>query len=169
MSGNNTINCKPAKFLSSLAILFILVIQCGAQSQDQAGTDRKGTRKDEIIACRFSALGMIVDIEVKDQRGKVVPGLNWRNFVVYEDGVQQQILSFMQAGEQSSDKYSLYYEPSNVVFDGERRKVRIEARSTDGRKLRVSTLLRPDPNKEFRFNIGVYSQGYSIEKPPREK
>jgi len=169
MSGNNTINCKPAKFLSSLAILFILVIQCGAQSQDQAGTDRKATGKDEIIACRFSASDMDVDIEVKDQRGYGVPSLTTENFLVYEDGVQQQILYFMQIGELSSSKYLLRYTPTNVVFDGKRRKVRIEARSTDGRKLRVSTLLRPDPNKEFRFNIGVYTQGYSIQELPRNK
>jgi len=169
MSGTKTIDCKPANLLKSMAVLFILIIQCGAQSQDQAGTDQKATGKDEIIACRFSALGMSVDIEVKDQRGKIFPGLNWKNLIVYEDGVEQQILAFMQTGEQSSGNYSLYYEPMNMVFDGKRRKVRIEARTNDGRKLRVNTWLRPDPNKELRFNIGVYPQSYSIEELPREK
>jgi len=79
---NNPLDSKPAKFLSSLAILFILGFQGIARSQDQAGTDRKATGKDETIACRFSALDMLVDIEVKDR--------NPMNVVVYSQGYSVQ-------------------------------------------------------------------------------
>jgi hypothetical protein len=168
MNRNNAVDRQFAKLLAPLAILFVSAFQCAAQSQDQAGTAQNATGKDEIIACRFSVLDIYVDVEVKDQRGKVVPNLDWKNFLVYEDGVRQDIYAFMQVGEQPNGKYLLYYLPTNPVFDSKRRKVRIEARTTDGRKLRVSYRLRPDPINEFSFKVDVYPQGYSIQELPRK-
>jgi hypothetical protein len=169
MNRNNAVNRQFTKLLIPLAISFVSVFQCHAQSQDQAGTARKPTGKDEIIACRFSVLGVIVDVAVKDQKGNVVPNLRMKNFLVYEDGVEQDILSFMQIGVPSNGKYSLYYEPANVVFDGKRRGIRIEVWTPDGRKLRISSRIRLDPNDEFSFKVGVYPQGYSIREAPHKK
>src|SRR5262245_2862035 len=166
---NDVVDRRFAELPASLAILFVLGVQCGAQSQDQSGTERKAPSKDGIIACRFSVLDVYVDVEVKDRRGKIVPSLNRENFLVYEDGVQQDITHFLQISKQSNSKYLLFYTPTNLVFDGKRRKVRIEARTDDGSTLRVSARLSPDPNKELRFNIGVYSQGYSVERLPPEE
>lgn len=170
MNRNNAVDRQFARLPVTLVILFASVFQCAAQSQDQAATDRKETGKDEIIACRFSVLGVNVDVEVKDQKGNVVPNLRMKNFLVYEDGVQQDILSIMQVGAPSNGKYSLYYEPANLVFDGKRRRVRIEVWTPDGRKLRISSRPRLDPNNEFSFKVGVYPQGYySIRELPRKK
>jgi hypothetical protein len=44
----------------------------------QAGTAQKTTGEDAIIACRFSVLDIYVYIEVKDQRGKAFPYLDWK-------------------------------------------------------------------------------------------
>jgi hypothetical protein len=165
MNRNNAVDRQFAKLLAPLAILFVSAFQCAAQSQDQAGTAQNATGKDGIIACRFSVLDIYADIEVKDQRGKVVPYLDWKNFLVYEDGVRQGIYAFV---EQSDGKYLLVYMPTNWVFDGKRRKVRIDARTSDGRKLRVSSRLRLDPENELRFKVDVYPQGYSIQELHRK-
>jgi hypothetical protein len=169
MNRSNTVDCQFANLLASLAILFILVVQCGAQSQDQAGTARKATGDDEIIACRFSVLDIYVDVEVKNQKGNGVPNLRMKNFLVYEDGVQQQILSWSRTGAAPNYTHSLYYEPTNLVFDGQRRKVHVEARTNDGRKLRVRYRLRPDTDNEVSFKVGVFPQGYSIRELPPKK
>ena len=169
MNRNNAVDHQFARLLAPAAILFTLVIQCAAQSQDQAGTDRKATGKDEIIACRFSVLDIYVDVEVKDQKGNVVPNLRMNNFLLYEDGVQQQILSWSRTGAVSDYMHSLHYEPTNLVFDGRRRKVHIEARTNDGRKLQVRFRLKPDPINELNFKVGVYPQGYSIQELLRKK
>jgi hypothetical protein len=161
MNRNNAVDRRFARLLAPLAILFVSVFQCAAQSQNQAGTDQKTTDKDGIIACRFSVLDIYVDIEVKDRKGKLVPYLDPKNFLVYEDGVRQGIYTF---SEQSDGKYLLSYLPTNLVFDGKRRKVRIHARTSDGRKLVVSSRLTPDPDNERKFKVGVYPEGYSIQK-----
>jgi hypothetical protein len=166
---NDVVDRRFAELPASLAILFVLVVQCGAQSKDQSGTERKAPSKDGIIACRFSALGMYVDIEVKDQRENAVPSLNMKNFVVYEDGVQQEIIAMSRIGERSNVTYSLYYEPTNQAFDAKRREVRVEARTSDGRKLRIHSRLSPDPANELSFKFSVYPQSYSIQELPRNK
>ena len=169
MNRTNAVDRQFARLLAPLAILFVSAFQCAAQSQDQAGTAQKATDEDGVIACRFSVLDINVDVEVKDRRGKLVPYLEWKNFLVYEDGVRQDIYAFRQVGAPSDGKYLLYYTPTNPVFDGRRRKVRIEARTTDGRKLRVSSRFTPDPINELSFKVGVYPEGYSIQELPPKK
>jgi hypothetical protein len=169
MNRSDTVDRQFAKPLAVLALLFASAFQCAAQSQDQAGTAPKATGKDDIIACRFSPFDMFVDVQVKDQKGNGVTGLGMKNFLIYEDGFQQVILSFLRIGGPLSSRYSLYYEPINPDFDGKRRKVRIEARTADGRKLRVSSRLRPDPDPDMSFKIGVYPQSYSVKELPRKK
>jgi hypothetical protein len=166
MNRTNAFDRQFARLLAPLAILFVSVLQCAAQSQDQAGTAQKPSVKDGIIVCRFSELDIYVDIEVKDRKGKLVPYLGPKNFLVYEDGVRQNISAFI---EQSDGKYLLYYWPTNLVFDGKRRKVRIEARTSDGRKLLVSSRFTLDPIDKHRFKVGVYPEGYSIQEPPDKK
>jgi hypothetical protein len=168
MNRNNAVGRKFARLLAPLAILFVSVFQCPAQSQDQAGTDRKATGQDKSIDCWYSAsdiylFDIYVDVEVKDRRGNGVPSLSRKNFVVYEDDVRQDILSLRRTDGPSGGKYSLHYKPTNSMFDGKMRKVRIEARTSDGSKLRVGRRLRPEPIYEPGFKVGVYSQGYSIQ------
>lgn len=165
MNRNNAVNRQFARVLTPLAILFASLFQCSAQSQDQTGTVKKTTVEDGIIVCRFSELDIYVDVEVKDRRGKFIPYLDRKNILVYEDGVRQDMSAFI---EQSDGKYLLRYQPTNMVFDGKKRKVRIDARTSDGRKLRVSSRLRPDPENELRFKVDVYPQGYSIQELPRK-
>jgi|SoiMethySBSTD1v2_1073268.scaffolds.fasta_scaffold1669779_2 hypothetical protein len=169
MNGNNAVDRQFARLLAPLAILFALIIQCAAQSQDQAGTAQKTTGKDEIIACPSSVLEVYIDVEIKDRKGMAVPNLSRKNFRVYEDGVRQEISAFMQVGEQSDGKYTLLYYPTNIRFDGLRRKVQVETQANEGRKLRGSFQLRPDPSNELRLKVSVYPQGYSILTPPHKK
>src|SRR5262245_34820012 len=121
MNGNNAVDRQFARVLAPLAILFASVFQCSAQSKDQSGTAQKTTDDDAVIACRFFVLDIYVDAEVKYKRGNVIPHLDWKDFLVYEDGVRQDISAFI---EESDGKYLLYYLPTNMVFDGKRRKVR---------------------------------------------
>ena len=169
MNRNNAVAHQFARLLAPLAILFASVFQCAAQSQDQAGTARKETGKDEFMACPSTVLEVYIDVEVKDRKGMAVPNLSRKNFRVYEDGVRQEVSAFMQVGEQSDGKYTLLYYPTNIRFDGLRRKVQVGTRANEGRKLRVNFQLRPDPNNGLHLNVSVYPQGYSILSPPHNK
>jgi hypothetical protein len=162
MNRNNAVAHQFARLLAPLAILFASVFQCAAQSQDQAGTARKETGKDEFMACPSTVLEVYIDVEVKDRRGKAVPNLSRKNFRIYEDGVPQEVSAFMQVGAQSDGKYTLLYYPTNIRFDGLRRKVQVGTRANEGRKLRVNFQLRPDPDNGLRLKVSVYSQGYSV-------
>jgi len=162
MNRNNAVDRQFARLLAPLAILFAVVFQCAAQSQDQAGTAQKAPGKDEFMACPSTVLEVYIDVEVKDRKGKAVANLSRENFRVYEDGVRQEISAFMQVGAQSDGKYTLLYYPTNIRFDGLRRKVQVGTRANEGPKLRVSFQLRPDPNNELRLKVGVYPQGYSV-------
>jgi hypothetical protein len=171
MSAGRNIQCQSTKLRAYLAVLFVwtaLIAPCFAQSQKAAETDGKTPAQDSIIACRFSALDVYVDVEVKDRSGKVVPGLSHRDFLVFEDGTQQEIYSFERISEQSNTKYRLFYLPTNMKFDGKRRTVRIEARTSDGRKLQARSRLRPDPIDKINFKVSVYPQGYSIQELTRK-
>jgi hypothetical protein len=163
MNRNNAVDRQFAKLLAPLAILFVSAFQCAAQSQDQAGTAQKAADKDGIIACPSSLLEVYIDVEVKDRKGKAVPNLSRENFRVYEDGVRQEISAFRQVGAQSDGKYTLFYYPTNIRFDGRRRKVQVGTRANEGSKLQVSFRLRPDPNNELGQKVSVYPQGYSIQ------
>jgi len=163
MNGNNAVDRQFARLLAPLAILFVSVFQCAAQSQDQAGTAQKAPGKDEFYACPSTVLEVYIDVEVKDRKGKPVPNLSRENFRVYEDGVRQEISAFRQVGEQSDGKYILFYLPTNIRFDGLRRKVQVGTRANEGRRLRVSFQLMPDPNNELRLKVSVYHQGYSVQ------
>ena len=163
MNGTNAVDRQFARLLAPLAIIFVSVFQCAAQSQDQAGTAQKAPGKDEFYACPYSVLEMYIDVEVKDRKGKAVPNLSRKTFRVYEDGVRQEISAFMQVGAQSDGKYTLFYLPTNIRFDGLRRKVQVGTRANEGSKLGVSFQLRPDPNNKLGLKISVYPQGYSIQ------
>jgi hypothetical protein len=169
MNRSNAVGRQFARLLMPLAILFASAFQCSAQSQDQAGTAQKATGKDEIIECPSTVLAMYIDVEVKDRKGKAVPNLSRKNFRVYEDGARQEISGFLQVGAQSDGKYALLVYPTNIRFDGLRRKVQVGTRGNDGRKLLVSFQLRPDPNNDLRLNFSVYPQGYSIGTPPYKR
>ncbi|HMB28326.1 MAG TPA: hypothetical protein VKS99_09485, partial [Blastocatellia bacterium] len=161
MSRNNAVDRQFARLLAPLVVLFASVIQCAAQSQDQAGTAQKATGKDEFMACPSTVLVVYIDVEVKDRKGNAVPNLSRKNFRVYEDGVPQEVSALMQVGAQSDGKYTLLYYPTNIRFDGLRRKVQVGTRANEWRKLRVSFQLRPDPKNELGLKVSVYPQGYS--------
>ena len=163
MSRNNAVDRQFARLLAPLVVLFASVIQCAAQSQDQAGTAQKATGKDEFMACPSTVLVVYIDVEVKDRKGNAVPNLSRKNFRVYEDGVPQEVSALMQVGAQSDGKYTLLYYPTNIRFDGLRRKVQVGTRANEWRKLRVSFQLRPDPKNELGLKVSVYPQGYSIQ------
>ena len=107
MNRNNAVARQFARLLAPLAVLYASVLQCAAQSQDQAGTARKATGKEEFMACPSSVLEVYIDVEVKDRKGMAVPNLSRKNFRVYEDGVPQEVSAFMQVGAESDGKYTL--------------------------------------------------------------
>lgn len=83
----------------------------------------------------------VVEVEVEDKQGKKVSDLSKDDFIVCEDGVRQELQFWQRRGaletESKQAAYKMGYFPSNQVFNGKFRKIRVEARTKDERKLRV--------------------------------
>src|SRR4051812_36619916 len=89
-------------FIAGLVILLLLAIQCFAQSESQLARDQKTENGDETIVCSLVNNVVIqVEVEVKDQAGELVTGLNRGNFTVIEDGVRQEITSLFFVKEEA--------------------------------------------------------------------
>ena len=152
-----------------LAILMILVRGSYAQPQKQTKPDEKGRDQAELIACRFSALDVFVEVKIEDPNSQPLE-LGIKNFTVYEDGIEQEIYSLKRFGKQSDGKFILAYLPSNEEFNGQLRKVQVSIRSNDGREIVSSVQIRLDANPELNFKTMIYSQGfYSAERLPTKQ
>ncbi len=168
MSGCRFIHNQTGRSIVFLVMLLNLTVQSAAQSATQSKTEQQVTKKDEIYDC--NTLGMFVEVEVRDRRGKNIPALNWKNFSLFEDRVQQGIEAFRQIDESVKSKYVLLYYPTNIMFDGKQRKVLVLARANKGQALRVSSHLKLNPFNECDFKVSTDIQGnYSVELPLSKK
>ncbi len=124
--------------LTSLIILSFFVGGF-AQSQQTPTTDQDTKNDSQIIRC-FQCTNF-VEVEVSNREGKDVPILTKDDFIIYEDGVKQTISYWAEKeGSVTANKpgiYEICYYPSNNLFDGKFRKIRVEVRTKDKGKLRV--------------------------------
>jgi hypothetical protein len=124
--------------LLSLTIL-MLSIQSFAQSQNQPTVDSNTKNENQPTNC--SVFVVIVKVEVRNQYGEEVADLRKDDFIIYEDGVRQEII-FWRRNEGSDRRtqqalYEVGYYPINYQFEGEFRKLRISVQNKGKRKLRV--------------------------------
>lgn len=111
-----------------------------AQSQDYflANTDTKG---GEPVSARPEYMSR-VQINVLDLEGAEVTDLNAGDFTIYENDVKQTLdyLKRNTGSEKRSNQpmYEAGYYPLDTNFNGELRKIRIEAHSPNHGRLQVS-------------------------------
>lgn len=164
--------CNASRIVAGIVCTAVLLVLAGvgyAQSQKQIKTDEPASNKGEIIACRFSALDVFVEIKIED-RNSQPSGLGLNNFTVYEDGIEQEINTLTQIGKQPEEIFILSYLPRNEEFNGLLRKVQVVIRMNDGRSVQSSMQIKLDANPESNFKTRIYSQGiYSAEILPTKK
>src|SRR4051794_6145226 len=74
-------------FLSLIVLSFS--IQSSSQSRNPPQEDSKIKNDDQVIICRvFEA---VVSIDVRDRQGKEITDLTKNDFIIYEDGVNQEL------------------------------------------------------------------------------
>jgi len=83
----------------------------------------------------------VVRVEVTDRQGKEITDLTKNDFIIYEDGVREELQYWKRnVGTNRQPDESIYeagYLPDTRHFRGEWRKIRIEVRKQDERKLKV--------------------------------
>ena len=120
--------------------LFVLSLssQSSSQSQNPSQEDRKIKNDDQIICRVFEA---VVRVDVTDRRGKESTDLTKDDFIIYEDGVKQELFYWKRnvGPDRPPDQpmYEAGYLPNTRHFRGEWCKVHIVVRNQDERKLRV--------------------------------
>ena len=111
-----------------------------AQAQEQPTADSKKKAEDQLIKCSLGYVAT-VQVEVWDKDGKEVTDLGKDDFVLYEDGVRQEMCFWKRnvGSDRQTDEplYEAGYYPMNNQFEGEYRKIRVLVRSKDQRKLKV--------------------------------
>ena len=131
----------------SSATLWVLIsvaflsfyFQSLAQSQEQP-LDSKTKTEDKASSC-FVYVAM-VNVDVTDRQGKEVTDLRKDDFIIYEDGVKQEMCYWKRnvGSDRATDQsmYEVGYYPTNFRFKDEWRKIRVLVRSKGKRKLRVA-------------------------------
>jgi hypothetical protein len=118
--------------------LLSFYIQSFAQSQEQP-LDSKTKTEDKASSC-FVYVAM-VNVEVTDRQGKEVTDLRKDDFIIYENGVKQEMCYWKRnvGSDRATDQsmYEVGYYPTNFRFKDEWRKIRVLLRSKDQRKLKV--------------------------------
>ena len=127
--------------IDNLVILTVISLSYPsfAQSQNQASVDNT-KNEEQIIRC-FQEYIAMVKVEVTGQDGKEVADLRKDDFIIYEDGVKQELIFWKRnAGSDRQADQAMYeagYYPTKFRFRGEWRKIRVLVRVKDQRKLKV--------------------------------
>ena len=124
-----------------LLLIFIVAFPSLTQSIPPIPQQTKdGKKEDSIIVCNQTCLA-IVYVKVVDGSGKEILTLSRDDFLVYEDGVQQDINHMWRNDnykqERKQARYQLGYYPTNEKFDGKYRKINVTVQAKDVTKWKV--------------------------------
>src|SRR3712207_5290899 len=95
---------SPAKIVFASFALAVCLFGAGAQAQPRGQTPTPTpTPEDDDVVERVESNLVLLNVGVADKRGRAITDLSRTDFVVYEDGVRQNITSF----EPTSAPFSL--------------------------------------------------------------
>ena len=90
-------NYHQEKYLRPLLLLLCCVISTTPFSLPQAGqTKDQLPRQRELPTFRVASNLVVVDVTVRDKKGKAIRDLTRENFKIFEDNVPQEIVTFSQ-------------------------------------------------------------------------
>src|SRR5262249_53057229 len=114
-------------------IVLSLSIQSSSQSQNPSQENSKIKNYDQVIIC--GVFEAVVRVNVTDRQGKEIPDLTKDDFIIYEDGVRQELQDWKRnVGPNRQPEQSMYeagYLPNTLHFRGEWRKIRVVVRNQD--------------------------------------
>jgi Ca-activated chloride channel family protein len=105
-------------FATALALAMGLCLVAGGELKGQSGrkaveaNERDSSAQEDVL--RISTEEVLLPVSVRDERGIPVGGLDKDRFVVFENGVRQQILSFNRSRVQAN--IVLLLDASSSVF-----------------------------------------------------
>lgn len=138
MNYRKSIHFTTIERLLGLTVLS-LSIQSFAQSQIQSNEEGRIKSDDQTIICKVLTIG--VRANVTDWQGKEIADLTKDDFIIYEDGVKQELQFWKRntGPDRQPDQpiYEAGYLPNTRHFRGEWRKIRIVVRNQDERRLKV--------------------------------
>jgi hypothetical protein len=124
---------------SPLVILIILssFVQGLGQSQNRS-MPGGGTKSDSsVISCPL----YVITVEVRIPQQKGTSELGKENFILYDNGVRQDIRLWTRIEASGSEYkgaiYAMAYSPPVYVFDGKPHEIRVVVRSKAKNKLRI--------------------------------
>ena len=131
------IRCTVIQNLLALTLLS-LALQGLAQSSNQPAVSN--TKNNDQPSSCFEYV-VQVKVEVRDQQGREIADLTKDDFMIYEDGVKQEIFYWKRkVGPDKEADHTMYevgYFPTNGQLRGEWRKIRVEVRNQEKKKLKV--------------------------------
>jgi hypothetical protein len=121
-----------------LSMLILLPIT--SYAQNKAKSNEGISKNRPVVACNYTCMA-VIKVRVVDKAGKRVTNLTRNSFVLYDNGIEQQVesLRVLEPHEIDNTKaqYELAYTPPDESLDGKRRQIRVKARTFDGKELRV--------------------------------
>lgn len=144
MSGAKTKNRRKGQAVwgGKLVLSILIFLSPGfGQTQNQPPSSQSSKTEPEFFCGLRHPEAVTVDVEVTDKRGRFVSGLNYRDFIVYEDNLKQPIDFFTEEEVLISGrtviKYNIGYVSRNEERDGKYRSIRVETREGKSRKPKV--------------------------------
>lgn len=133
-------------FATALLVFLLSLMTAHPLAQSQSAVQSSDKDNNPVCEFRITTFMIIVRVWVTDETDKDVSTLEKRDFIIYEDDVEQEIdyLSKHESGD-TVDKRAMYkigYTPTNNSFDGKLRKIRVDVRAKEDRKLKAQISFR---------------------------
>jgi len=118
------------------SLLLIFIVACSPLAQSLPQQRKEGKNEDSIVVCDDTCLAIIY-VKVVDGGGKEILTLRKDDFIIYEDGVKQEINSLYRSDNYKQEcrqaRYQIGYYPVNEKFDGKYRKINVVVQTKDGK------------------------------------
>lgn len=121
-------------FLKTIAVLLLVILNSRGMGQD--------SNKNSIIECGCTCQA-VLRMNITCEKGCVAEELRWKDVLIYDEGILQQIVSFSiesKDTERNSASFTIAYTPEIKEYDGKYRKLRVVLDPKYKRKYKITGL-----------------------------